>query len=195
MAGENQTNLIEMRIADIRSLPAQEDRGERYCVVLEEVRGTTQLQIWIGSTEGTALAVALEKVELPRPMTYGLTSNLLKAVSTLVSEVRISKLVDDITYYAEILLEGPGGRVVVDARPSDALNLALLFGATIRVNAGVLQQAGQSNLSTNPQFRSTWYAEGSKGAAEIAAEITNNWYGPGRSLSQGPSRPAPPEGH
>jgi bifunctional DNase/RNase len=109
-------------------------------VVLQERDGARELPIWIGAAEGTALALALGDVELPRPGTYQLAGELVRAAGTSVSEVRIVRLAD-MVFYAQVVLADGG---VVDARPSDALNLALVTGVPILVEEEVLTRAAET---------------------------------------------------
>ena len=109
-------------------------------MILEEAGGERRFPIWIGQTEGEALAVALEQVEVPRPMTYTLTARLIEASGSRIEDVRIARLADN-TFFAEIVLAGPAGRQVIDARPSDALNLAVRLGTPIHAAATVIEQA------------------------------------------------------
>ena len=74
---------------------------------------------------------------MPRPMSYQLAANLIAAAGARLTEVRITRLVDGV-YYAVAVVEAQGGVVEVDARPSDALNLAVVTGAPVRVDAAVL---------------------------------------------------------
>ena len=132
--------MVPMRIADVRA-------GDRHVVVLEERDGSRRLPIWMGEVEATALALRLHAVEFPRPGTYDLTGELLRAAGTDVEEVRIVRLTD-MTFYAEVVL---AGGATVDARPSDALNLALVAGAPILVDERVI--AGSAG--TRPSSRAT----------------------------------------
>jgi bifunctional DNase/RNase len=91
------------------------------------------LLIWIGPFEGTALAMSLQGAELPRPGSFQFTAALLAAAGGALQEVRVTRLVEG-TFYAEAVVDGAAGRGGVDARPSDALTLALLTGAPIRVD-------------------------------------------------------------
>jgi RNA polymerase sigma factor (sigma-70 family) len=122
--------MVPMRIADVRA-------GDRHVVLLEERDGPRRLPIWIGEAEASALALRLGAVELPRPGTYDLTGELLRAAGTAVEEVRIVRLTDR-TFYAQVVLDGGAE---VDARPSDALNLALVADAPIVVDERVLAAA------------------------------------------------------
>jgi bifunctional DNase/RNase len=74
---------------------------------------------------------------MPRPMTYQLAANLLRATASRVTEVRITRLAES-TFYAVVRVEAPSGEADVDARPSDALNLALVAEAPIRVDEALL---------------------------------------------------------
>src|SRR5207244_4206971 len=105
-------------------------------ILLEQLDGSRTLPIWIGPAEGEALAFALEKAGTPRPMTYGFIASLLDAAGVRLREVVVSRLTGD-TYYAEVVIEGASGSARVDARPSDAINLALVAGAPIRVARAV----------------------------------------------------------
>jgi bifunctional DNase/RNase len=112
-------------------------------ILLTEVAGPRHLHIWIGAFEATALSNTLANTELPRPMTFTFMANLLRAAQATVREVQINKLVDE-TFYATATIEGSGGSHTVDARPSDALNLAALTGAPIRVATEVLDAVGMT---------------------------------------------------
>jgi bifunctional DNase/RNase len=96
-----------------------------------------ELKIWVGAPEASVIAALLEDVELPRPMTHHLTAALLKAAGTAVREVRVSRLADH-TFYGEVVL---AGGAAVDARPSDAIALALVEGVPLLVDPAVLEEA------------------------------------------------------
>jgi bifunctional DNase/RNase len=98
--------------------------------------GDRRLPIWIGPAEATALALTLESVEMPRPFPYKLAAGLVQAAGSQITEVRITRLLESV-FYACVMVQGPGGRQEVDARPSDAVNLALACGAPIRLNGGL----------------------------------------------------------
>ena len=122
---------VAMSVADVRR---PTDRPERLIVVLEEVSGERQLPIWIGTPEAHALVAALEEVELPRPGPYHFAGALLQAAGGTLREVRVSRLADSVFYATAVLADGSE----VDARPSDALTLALVTGAPIAVESAVL---------------------------------------------------------
>lgn len=98
------------------------------------------LPIWIGLFEANAIALSLEGVETPRPMTHDLAVGLMGALGGSISRVLVSDLIDG-TFYAQISLESEGKTSVVDARPSDALALALRSDAPVYVAEKVLEAA------------------------------------------------------
>ena len=101
-------------------------------VILKDVNGTAVLPIWVGIYEANAIALEIEKVATPRPMTHDLLKNLLTGLDTHVSKVVVSDLRDD-TFYALIWLEKDGQVISIDSRPSDALALALRVDCPIYV--------------------------------------------------------------
>jgi RNA polymerase sigma-70 factor (ECF subfamily) len=147
----NAAATVEMRVADVRRAPGGDQAPARHVIVLEEVGGSRRLPIWVGAFEATALAVTMTGEDLPRPGTYRFAASLLEAARGRLAEVRVNRLAED-TFYAEAVLDGPGGQERVDARPSDALNLALLVGAPIRVEQAVLD-AAEAAGSSDPRLR------------------------------------------
>ena len=134
---------VEMRVVDVRRGAATEELPERHVVLLEEVGGDRRLCIWVGAFEGIALAMGLRDIELPRPDSYRFAAALLAAAGGTLREVRITRLVEG-TFFAEAIVDGADGQRSVDARPSDALALALLVGALVRVDPGVIEVADAS---------------------------------------------------
>lgn len=139
---EGGSPMVPMRIADVRA--TGEDRfSATHVVVLEEAGGDgRRLPIWVDALEATALVATLESVALPRPGTYAFAASLLSAAGGEVEGVRIARLEGGV-FYAEV---GLAGGASLDARPSDALNLALLTGAPIAVAPEVLDAAGDEPL-------------------------------------------------
>ncbi|HEX5505413.1 MAG TPA: bifunctional nuclease domain-containing protein, partial [Thermomicrobiales bacterium] len=173
MTAATDAQLVDMRVADVRRAPAAGDKPERYLVLLEEVGGARRLPLWIGSFEGEALALALEGVQAPRPLAYTLAVQLLQAAGGRLREVHISRVQDGVIY-AVAVVAGSGGGGDIDARPSDALNLAMVVGAPIRAEPGVLDAEAAMQASAPERTRgmqSAFYGAGSVGAADIAAEI------------------------
>jgi len=139
MTTPTQSSLVDMQIESVRKNMEDPD-NPRHVVILQEAAGSRYLLIWMGVSEAEALTNALENREMPRPMTFAFMANLLQAADVTVREVHINKLVDDV-YYARAVIEVTGEMRTVDARPSDALNLAALVGAPIRVARDVLEAA------------------------------------------------------
>lgn len=132
---QSQDDAVAMRVADVCRIDG--DGAASHAVILEEVAGSRSLAMWIGEPEGTALAAALTDADLPRPMTHTLAVGLLTEGGVGIRGVRVTRLAER-TFYAVVSIDGPGGAADVDARPSDALTLAVLAGAPIEVDAGVL---------------------------------------------------------
>ncbi|MFB3828280.1 MAG: bifunctional nuclease family protein [Bryobacteraceae bacterium] len=109
-------------------------------VVLKDVNGNTVLPIWVGIYEANAIALEIEKVSTPRPMTHDLIRTLLLGLETQVQKVVVSELKDD-TFFALIWLERDGEVISVDSRPSDALALALRLDCPIYVEDAVLKSS------------------------------------------------------
>jgi uncharacterized protein len=140
---------VQMRIAKVVGLATAEDQPFHY-VVLEEVVGDQQLAIAIGHTEAFSLAARLGEIEWPRPMTYQFVVALVQALGGRVRQVRIERVVEE-TYLATVEVDGSPGVQPVDARPSDALNLAALVQAPIVVAPEVLQEAQARREGDSPE--------------------------------------------
>ena len=106
------------------------------------------LPIWVGIYEANAIALEIEKVTTPRPMTHDLLKNLLLGLETHVHKVVVSELRDD-TFYALIWLERDGQMMSIDSRPSDALALALRVDCPIYVDDEVLKSSKNSGNSAD----------------------------------------------
>ena len=137
------TGPVTMRVTEVRRQPGDAERPEKTAILLAEEAGERRLSIWVGGFEATQIAFALQGTELPRPMAYQLMTSLLEATGGRLAEARVTRL-EDGTFYGVAVVEGPAGTREVDARPSDILNLALLAGAPIRVDPGVLAEASES---------------------------------------------------
>ena len=99
------------------------------------------LPIFIGASEATAIAIALDGVTTPRPMTHDLLRDVLEELSADVERVVVTELRDK-TFFAELHLQRDGGRIVVPSRPSDAIALAARTGTPIFAEETVIQEAG-----------------------------------------------------
>jgi uncharacterized protein len=117
-------------------------------VVLKEVTGASILPIWVGIYEANAIALEIEKVLTPRPMTHDLIKLLLSGLETGVRKVVVSDLKDD-TYYAVIWLERGGELISIDSRPSDALAIALRLDCPIFVEDAVLKTSKAASISSD----------------------------------------------
>jgi uncharacterized protein len=116
-------------------------------VILKDVAGESVLPIWVGVYEANAIALEMEKVSTPRPMTHDLIKNVLTGLETQVHKVVVTDLRED-TFYAVIWLERSGEVVSIDSRPSDALALALRVDCPIFVDETVLKNSKQTaNMS------------------------------------------------
>src|SRR6195256_1061544 len=109
-------------------------------VVLKDIGGDTVLPIWVGVYEANAIALEIEKVSTPRPMTHDLIRNLLIGFDAGIRKVVVNELKDD-TFFAVIWVERNGELMSVDSRPSDALALALRLDCPIYVDDSVLKSA------------------------------------------------------
>ena len=133
--------MPEMYIDSIRLSPMNYQR----VVILKEKDADRYLPIWIGQFEADAIAVKLQEVKVPRPLTHDLLGNVIDAMGGTVKSVVVSDLQND-TFYAKIILEygdnTNGHSKEVDSRPSDALALAVRTNVPIFVDEGVLSKAG-----------------------------------------------------
>ena len=113
--------------------------GSQYVIVLEEIDGPRLIPIWIGPAEGNSIAMHLNNVQLPRPMTHDLMVSFLKSVNAKISRVVITELKES-TFYASIYIEQDGTVQEIDARPSDSIALALRAASPLFVDESVFEQ-------------------------------------------------------
>jgi len=125
-------------------------------VILKEACGSGILPIWVGVYEANAIALEIEKVVTPRPMTHDLLKNVLVGLDANVRKIVVTTIKDD-TFYAVIWLERNGTLVSIDSRPSDALALALRIDCPIFVEDEVLRsstsQTGTQDRIKNEEFK------------------------------------------
>jgi bifunctional DNase/RNase len=117
-------------------------------VVLKDVGGDTVLPIWVGVYEANAIALEIEKVTTPRPMTHDLIKNLLIGFDAHVHKVVVNELRED-TFFAVIWMERDGKVMSMDSRPSDALALALRLDCPIYVDEEVLKSSKSASTSAD----------------------------------------------
>ena len=117
-------------------------------VVLRDEDGQRVLPIWVGIFEANAIALQMENISTPRPMTHDLLRNVIEGLSGVVAKVVIADLKDN-TFYATIHIEIRSDTVAVDARPSDAIALALRTQAPIFVEESVIDSAKGIDFGTD----------------------------------------------
>ena len=113
-------------------------------VILKDLSGSSILPIWVGIYEANAIALEIEKVSTPRPMTHDLIKTMLLGLDAGVRKIVVNELKED-TFYAVIWLEREGQLIRVDSRPSDALAIALRLDCPIYVEDSVLQSSKMAN--------------------------------------------------
>lgn len=126
---------------DILGLSSNPSTGGAYAIVLKEIEGVRRLPIIIGSFEAQAIALEIEGMKPPRPLTHDLLKQVIDNLGGTVVEVVVSELREN-TFYAKIILEISGLTNEIDARPSDAIALAVRTQSPIYVAETVLESAG-----------------------------------------------------
>jgi bifunctional DNase/RNase len=135
---------IEMRIRALMMDPSTNSP----IVVLKDVGSDHVLPIWVGLPEANAIALEIEKITTPRPMTHDLIKNVLTGLEATIRKVVVSELRDD-TFFAVIWMEREGQLISIDSRPSDALALALRLDCPIFVDEQVLKSSKQTTTVTD----------------------------------------------
>jgi len=129
--------MIEMAIDSIRVSLMNYQR----VVILKEKLAARYLPIWIGPAEADAIAVKLQGVNVPRPLTHDLLRSVIDALGASIDSIIVSDLKND-TFFAKIILNVDGGTIEIDSRPSDALALAVRANVPIYAEESVLDKAG-----------------------------------------------------
>ncbi len=132
--------LMEVRIRGLMMDPVT----NMPIVVLKDVRSDAVVPIWVGIFEANAIALEIEKTTTPRPMTHDLMIHLIRSMDTVLRRVVISELKDD-TFYAVLWMQREGEWISMDARPSDALALAMRMDCPIYVSDQVARAARLTN--------------------------------------------------
>ncbi|MFA4838686.1 MAG: bifunctional nuclease family protein [Candidatus Neomarinimicrobiota bacterium] len=132
--------MIKVEIQKIVQYPP----SKGYAVLLREVGGNKQLPIIVGTFEAQAIALALEDVEMPRPLTHDLIVNILKTLNMKITKVIVNDLREN-TFFARVFLENEDNHssLQIDARPSDAIAIGLRMRAPLFVSDSVMDAAGQ----------------------------------------------------
>lgn len=129
--------LIALEVVGVRvELPSNQP-----IVLLKEQEGARYLPIWIGASEATAIATAMEGVKPPRPLTHDLMRSVIDAVGALAVRVAITEMRDNV-FYADLSLDVSGEEVHVSSRPSDAIALAVRTGTPVFASPDVLNESG-----------------------------------------------------
>jgi uncharacterized protein len=131
------SDMVEVVIDSIRVSLMSQQR----IVILREAHAERYLPIWIGIYEAEAITIALQDVEVARPLTHDLLRNVFNTLNARVIRVEVSALRDD-TFFGNIVAEVNGNTLNIDARPSDALNLAVRAHVPILVERSVMDMAG-----------------------------------------------------
>jgi len=157
MSAVTDIGFLEMRITKVVGF--HQDEGALEYAVLDEVSGTQQLVIQIGHSEAFLLAASLQGMHWPRPMTYDFAAALVRGLGGSVRQVRLDRVLDG-AYAATVEVDGPHGTARIDARTSDALNLAALMGAPVFAAPEMLAEcaawlAGDSVAAANGRMALT----------------------------------------
>jgi bifunctional DNase/RNase len=145
---------VEVRIRGLMMDPSTHSP----VVVLNDVAGEVVLPIWVGMFEANAIALEIEKATLPRPMTHDLLRNVIDGLNAKVTRVVVGSLLEN-TFHATIWIDQQGEVVAIDARPSDAIALALRADCPIFVSRQVLDRARENAdgaSSTTPDDLRRW---------------------------------------
>lgn len=127
---------VERIQVDILGLSTNPASGGAYALILKEVNGNRRLPIIIGASEAQSIALEMEGIKPPRPLTHDLMKNIITAFGAELSEILIDELKDG-TFYAKLNLDSQ----LIDSRPSDAIALAVRYGVQIYVATAVMEEA------------------------------------------------------
>jgi hypothetical protein len=128
--------MVEVTIDSIRVSLMSQHR----VVILKDVDSDRYLPIWIGPFEADAITIVLQEQEVPRPLTHDLLKNVIQDLGGEVEHIVIAELKNDV-FYARIVLEANGRHLEVDARPSDAIALAVRLRVPVYIDEAVMEKA------------------------------------------------------
>jgi bifunctional DNase/RNase len=143
---------VRVEIAGLHQTPTG---SGAYALILREVNGTRNLPIIIGAFEAQAIAMELEGIKPPRPLTHDLTKNIIESLGATLVEIIIDELRDN-TFYAKLILDVSSMSQEIDARPSDAIALSVRFKCPIYANESVMREA---SFEVEPEETSKWQFE------------------------------------
>jgi len=181
---ERRRKMIKAIVADILV------REDKYIVILQDEAGEKMLPIWIGASEGAAIAMGLRAYPTLRPMTFDFMAHLLNALDAKVEEVRIEVL-KDMVFYGTVKVRMGKKIKEVDARPSDVLALAVRTGSPIYVAEEVMQQASQDRALFENEFGRFTPGEGVEAIIKEFEEVVKKYYP--TSLQSKEEHQQPPE--
>jgi bifunctional DNase/RNase len=144
------TGFVSMRVSNVTALGQAVGEDVSYFVVLDQLDGDRHLVILIGPQEALGLAASLGGMEWARPMTYQFVAALVRALGGRVRAVRLDRVVDG-AYAATVEVEGSGGVELVDARSSDALNLAVVLDAPVFAGPEMLADCARRMEGDSPE--------------------------------------------
>jgi len=133
--------MIQMKVEGLLFDP----RSNMYILLLKEIDGKATLPIWIGKPEADSIALALGKVETPRPLTHDLIKNITESLKIRITKITVTEILDN-TYYALVCLNDGKKETLIDSRPSDAIAVALRVNAPIFVEERVIGQKSTDEL-------------------------------------------------
>ena len=155
---------------EILGLSTSPSSGGAYALILTEAEGSRRLPIIIGSFEAQAIALELENIKPPRPMTHDLLKNVVLGFDSQIKHIVINELSQG-TFYSLITFERDAQLFEMDARPSDAIALSVRFGAPIYVNETVLNEAGIQTDPEPEQFEETVTAKEEEHVAKGLSQL------------------------
>jgi len=141
---------------NILGLSVSQSQSGAYALVLAEENGDRRIPIIIGPIEAQSIAIQLEGLKPPRPLTHDLFKQMATAFDIVISEVIIYKLEEGI-FYSELVCIKNGKQVIIDSRTSDAVALALRFGCPIYTTEEILERAGIVIEFENEQNQEEWH--------------------------------------
>jgi len=147
-------NIMVNTINDSRVVLLKEDEGERY------------LPLWVGAAEANAIALKLENVEVPRPLTHDLAKSVIESLGASVKQVLVTELREEV-FYGIMVLNRAGQELRIDSRPSDCMAIALRFKAPIYVEEPVLDEAAMIIDSETGELKSVHELPGYNSANKV----------------------------
>jgi len=133
--------LIQMKVEGLLFDP----RSNMYIMLLKEINGNGTLPIWIGKPEADSIALALGKIETPRPLTHDLIKNIADSLKLKITKVIVTEILDN-TYYSLLCFNDGRKETFVDSRPSDAVAIALRANAPIFIEHSIMEQKSADEL-------------------------------------------------